>query len=295
MGHLGTACNLLTTIGGTPAFNDKDFVPQYPTTLPCDIYPKVIPPNVLDWKVGLSRLTPAVVSDVFMIIEYPEKGPVPTTVSAAAAAARQKFYTIGEFYDAIADTLKYLVGTGQVEITGKKQLSELFGHSKTNVVEPITTLDEALSAIERIKEQGEGTPSTPDAPLFGHELAHYYKFKQIQVGRNYVQVDNCWTLSGDFFDFPSVYHMADIPSGGYNLADLPPDVAVLISKFNNDYKEILASLQSAWEKGGKEGQKELLHAEIDLMDGLGSTAVDLMKNKPIDTNKGYYGPTFQVS
>src|SRR6516165_4747589 len=28
MGHLGTVCNLLTTIGGAPVFSDKDFVPH---------------------------------------------------------------------------------------------------------------------------------------------------------------------------------------------------------------------------------------------------------------------------
>ena len=126
-----------------------------------------------------------------MIIEYPEKGPVQTMEFAlAGAAALRRFHTIGEFYDAIAHTLKYLVSKHEVQITGQKQLSEPFiGHDENqqNVLKPITTLQEALDAIEHIKEQGEGTPSTPDTPMFGHELAHYYKFKQIQVARNFVQ------------------------------------------------------------------------------------------------------------
>jgi hypothetical protein len=259
MGHLGAACNLLTTIGGTPTFNHKDFVPYYPTTLPCDIYPKVTPPNVIEWKVGLSRLTPAVISDVFMIIEYPEKGPVQTMEFAPADVARRRFHTIGEFYDAIAHTLKYLVSTHEVQITGQKQLCEPFkfhDENGQNVVKPITTLNEALGAIEHIKEQGEGTPSTPDAPMFGHELAHYYKFKQIQVGRHFVQqADKSWTLSGEFFDFPSVHPMADIPPGGYPPQELPKPVANLIKKFNEDYKSVLGLLQSAWEKGGKKWPK----------------------------------------
>jgi hypothetical protein len=297
MGHLGTVCNLLTTIGGTPAFNDKDFVPHYPATLPCDIYPKVTPPNVIEWKVSLSRLTPAVVSDVFMIIEYPEKGPVQTLEFAPAAAARRRFHTIGEFYDAIAHTLKYLVDTQKVQITGQKQLSEPFtGHEENQLyaVKPITTPNEALSAIEHVKEQGEGTPSTPDAPMFGHELAHYYKFKQIQVGRNYVRQAEKWTLNGEFFDFPPVYPMADIPAGGYRPQDLPKEVADLIKEFNDKYKSMLGLLQSAWEKGGKNGQDDLARAEYNFMDGLGATAVQLMKIS-IGTNKGNYGPTFQVS
>jgi rubrerythrin len=297
MGHLGTVSNLLTTIGGAPVFSDKDFVPHYPARLPCDIHPKVTPPNVIDWKVGLSRLTPAVVSDVFMIIEYPEKGPIQTMEFAIAAAMRPTFHTIGEFYDALAHTLEHLVDNNKIKITGQNQLSEAFiGHDENqqNVLKPITTLKEALDAIEHIKEQGEGTPSSPDAPMFGHELAHYYKFKQIQVGRNFAQqADKSWTLSGDFFDFPSVYPMADIPSGGYPMDRLPQEVADLIKKFNDDYKSLLELLQSAWKKGEKEGQSDLTSAEI-LMDGLGSNAVDLMKIS-IGPNEGNYGPTFQVS
>jgi rubrerythrin len=295
MGHLGTVCNLLTTIGGVPAFTDKKFVPDYPAKLPCDIYPKVTPPNVIKWEVGLSRLTPAVVSDVFMIIEYPEKGPVQTM--ELLAAARPKFHTIGEFYDAIAHTLEHLVRIHQVQISGQKQLSEAFvGHdeNKQNVLKPITTLHEALQVIEHIKEQGEGTPTSPEAPMFGHELAHYYKLKQIQVGRNFVQqAGKSWTLTGDFFDFPSVYPMADIPRGGYAEQDLPKEVGDLIKKFNDDYKSLLGLLQSAWEKGGTDGQNDLSSAEI-VMDGLGSNAVDLMKIS-IGADKGNYGPTFQIS
>jgi hypothetical protein len=295
MGHFGTVCNLLTTIGGTPAITDKDFVPDYPTRLPCDIYPKVKPPNVIEWTVGLSRLTAAVVSDVFMIIEYPEKGPVELLI-AFADVTRVRYHTIGEFYDGLAETLQHLLKSGAVTITGQKQLSEPFtGHDENqqNVLKPITSPKEAFEAIEHIKEQGEGTPTTPDTPAFGNELAHYYKFKQIQVGRNFVQLANKnWSLSGDFFDFPAVYPMADIPKGGYSAAGLPADVANLLGKFNGDYKKILSLLQSAWEKGGDPGQQDLSSAEI-LMDGLGSNATELMKI-PIGPNKGNYGPTFQV-
>jgi hypothetical protein len=300
MCHMGTACNILTTIGEIPSLSDKDFIPIYPTRLPCGIVPKVIPPNVLQWKVGLSRLTPAVVSDVFMIIEYPEKGPV-QTIEFAGKKPTRRFHTIGEFYDAIAETLAFLVKAGRVHITGQKQLSEPFvGHDENhqNVLKPITTLDEALTAIEHIKEQGEGTPSTPDAPLFGGELAHYYKFKQIQVGRLFAQVaDGSWTLSGSFFDFPEVWPMADVPAAGY---DTPPaPVAALLTKFKQDYDHLLLSLQSAWKKGGDAGGQDDLNAAEDTMRGLRGTATSLM-GIAIDesgdlSKKGTYGPLFRVS
>jgi len=49
---------------------------------------------------------------------------------------------------------------------GEEQVQAQTGHDEQgqNVLKPITCLDEALTAIEHIKEQGEGTPSTPDAP-----------------------------------------------------------------------------------------------------------------------------------
>jgi hypothetical protein len=297
MCHMGTMCNLLTTIGEAPALTDNDFIPRYPTVLPCHIVPKVTPPNVIQWKVGLSRLTPAVVSDVFMIIEYPEKGPV-QTIEFAAHKPQRRFHTIGEFYDAIAETLGFLVTHGKVHITGQKQLSEPFvGHDEKgqNVLKSITTLDEALTAIEHIKEQGEGTPTTPDAPHFGRELAHYYRFKEIQVGRHYAQTANgAWTLSGEFFDFPEVWPMADVPETGY---DKPPaPVAALLKKFKQDYDLLLSSLQGAWENEG--GQDDLNAAE-DIMRGLKDTATGLM-GIAIDESgdplkKGTYGPLFRVS
>lgn len=305
MGHLGTVCNLLRAIGSTPDLAMKDFMPNYPTQLPCDIAPKVIPPNVskaASWKVGLSRLTPAVVSDVFMIIEYPEGGPVPELsrfdLAGRALAIRPRYHTIGEFYDAIAESLDFLVKQGEVAITENGQLSEAFSDPKgPNIVKPILTLPDALDAIEHIKEQGEGTPQTVDAPFFGHELAHYYRFKQIQVGRLYSQQpDKSWLLNGQFFDFPAVRPMADIPPDGYENASVPQDVRDKIHDFNSDYKSLLSLLQSAWEKGGAAGQAELSTAET-VMDGLTDKAKSLM-DTPIDSTnpaKGNYGPTFRIS
>jgi Ferritin-like len=233
-----------------------------------------------------------------MIIEYPEAGPVQVMELAAdRAAARPKYHTIGEFYDAIRDTLIYLVNEKKAKITpGLRQITEeLFPIDREyNAVKPINTLDDALKAIKHIKEQGEGTPSRPDAPMFGHELAHYYKFKQIQVGRLYKLENKSWTLSGSFFDFPEVYPMADIPGEGYE--NMPEGVATLIKTFNDEYKKMLASLQFAWEKGGAEGQGYLSEAE-NVMRGLRRSAVELMQTA-IDAahpEKGNYGPTFRVS
>jgi hypothetical protein len=70
-------------------------------------------------------------------------------------------------------------------------------------------------------------------------------------------------------------------------------VADLIKEFNDKYKSMLQLLQSAWEKGGQEGQDDLNKAKFQFMDALGSDARDLMQ-KQIGGNKGNYGPTFQI-
>lgn len=301
MGHLATVCNLLRSIGSTPTFTAADFVPRYPSRLPCHIAPQVIPPNVADWKISLSRLTPAVVSDVFMIIEYPEAGPIQIMLDAASAASdRPKYHTIGKFYDAVAATLDHLVSVGAVAVQDNGQLSEAFtGHDEKgqNVLTPITCPKEAREAIEHIKEQGEGTPTSPDAPKFGHELAHYYRFKQIQTGRCFAQgADGAWTLSGNFIDFPPVRPMADIPPDGYEGSGVPQNVRDAINKFNLDYKQLLLLLQSAWDKGAPDGQTDLSDAEL-IMDGLSDQARTLMST-PIEVSnpgRGNYAPTFRIA
>jgi hypothetical protein len=83
---MGTACNVLTAIGGTPRLNTADFVPTYPGPLPGGVHTDLI--------VLLSGLTNDVVKSTFMEIELPESGPVAFTRGMA-------FPTIGAFYDAI--------------------------------------------------------------------------------------------------------------------------------------------------------------------------------------------------
>ena len=68
MSHMGTACNMLTAVGGTPVVNTADVVPTYPGPLPGGVH--------ADLVVSLSGLTKDVVKSTFMEIELPESGPV---------------------------------------------------------------------------------------------------------------------------------------------------------------------------------------------------------------------------
>ena len=88
---MGLACNMLTTIGGTPQINTPGAVPKYPGHLPGGVRPQL--------TVGLVRLTKVVVLDTYMQIEYPEGGPI-------ALFQGMTYSTIGAFYDALRDAFR---------------------------------------------------------------------------------------------------------------------------------------------------------------------------------------------
>lgn len=274
--HMGLACNLLASIGGSPRINSPDVIPRYPGPLPCGLKP-LLNPNL---QVGLTRLTPAAVSDVFMLIEYPEGGPI-----ALQAHTGRTFPTIGEFYGAIRDQFVALQPVDPS--TEARQIEHDMGQSQLT---KILDNDAALAAIELIVEQGEGTSQSAGVGPSGADLAHYYEFKQLHVGRMYRQdASGRWTLSGPFLDFPSVFPMADVPPEGYS----GPDVPVEVGEFNDHYGVLVDALQRAWDQGGEAGQDALEEA-IGSMILLTSLARTLMGERPLPDGSGFtYGPTFR--
>jgi len=263
--HMALAANMLTTIGGKPVINSQ--VPTYPGGLPGGVRPEL--------TVYLGGLTPGEngnVHKVFMQIEYPEAGPVARTT--------ETYTTIGAFYTAIENAFEQLPSGS---ITGDKQISSsVAGHT----ISPITTLQEAKDAIDLIKEQGEGTPNSPEIPNSGDELAHYYKFAEIYHGKKLVEgPKGTWTYTGDPVPFPDTYPMAEVPKAGY------PEKS---KAFNQSYSSLLDQLQKAWEEGGTAGGNHL-NSAIGTMFTLESAAVTLMKEwiDPKDHSKGTYGPSFQ--
>jgi rubrerythrin len=109
MSHMGTACNMLTAVGGTPVLNAPDVVPTYPGPLPGGVHQGLV--------VALSGLTKDVVKSTFMEIELPESGPL-------AFALGMAFPTIGAFYDAILAAFQRI---DPAAVTGQRQLDPGFG------------------------------------------------------------------------------------------------------------------------------------------------------------------------
>lgn len=254
--HMGWACNMLTTIGGTPVFNTPGTAPQYPGILPGGVRPRL-----RLWLAGLSR---AMVRSVYMEIETPDHDPVQTFLG-------RSYPTIGAFYKAIKAAFVQLPACA---VTGERQLSHLMLG-----LTPITSREEACAAIDVIMEQGEGTVQEPFPSSDPTTRAHYYRFAEFYYGRRLEQTSGAWGYTGEVVDLPSTFPMAEVPRGGY-----------LESRcFDLAYTRILDDLQLAWERG----DASLLLNSVSHMMLLGDMARELMQI-PLPSGQGVYGPSFQI-
>ena len=162
--HMTDAANLLNAIGGAPDIDQPSFVPRYPIVMP------II--NVSSSIASFSRRTYGTFEKIE--VEGPAK-------------------TIATTYAYVADVLTQLVaapGEAAVFPGDPARLVNVTtrGGERTTVV---TTLAAAVAALEGISDQGSGCPS-PDPPGFnlsagalGGGLAHFARFKEVLVGREY--------------------------------------------------------------------------------------------------------------
>jgi hypothetical protein len=256
--HMGLACNMLTTIGGTPEINAN--IPSYPGPLPGGVRPEL--------TVYLSGLTRPVVSDVFMQIEIPEW--------MLTQTYGPTYPTIGAFYTAILERIQ----ADPPPMSGQRQLTMQIGNDE---VFPILTPADAEKAINEIMEQGEGTQTSPYDMDPDDELAHYYRFGEIYNGAYYVENNGQWSYSGAPIPFPDAYPMAIVPPGGY------PDL-LQERHFRELFTTVLDTLQSAWANGSQND----LNTAIAFMFTLGPLAQQLMQI-PIPGGSGNYGPDFLLA
>lgn len=264
--HLGLACNMLVAVGGSPSFGPSG--PTYPGPLPGGVRP--------DLTVCLSGLTRDVISGVYMQIEWPEGGPV--------AVDAESWPTIGAFYDHITAGFQALESS--LTLATDRQIEYTIVNANDLCV--MDTVDEVLTEIELIKEQGEGTSTSPDTdPQFGGELAHFYRFKEIYEGAALQYVDGKWTYTGHPITFPSVYPMAEVPAGGWQ--DAPPDIRTGLNDFNQAFTTLLKQLENAWLADGSGG----LDNAVNTMFELKGLAMPLIET-PRASDPGNFGPEFRV-
>ena len=215
MVHFALAGNLLTAIGGLPQIANENFVLAYPLNclpggikqqLPVDLQP-----------LDCHQL------EVFMQIENPQFPPVALTAEEPPA-------TIGDFYDAIIEGFQ----TIDPDIDQDAYAISIFGAPL------IRDLDTAISALERIKSEGEGLKDSPEQPTSNDTvLAHYYAFKEVYKKRRLIKRDDKWVFEGASIILPDVYAFRKSSSrcDSKNMA------------FRKIFSSLLRDLEACWTEG----------------------------------------------
>jgi hypothetical protein len=276
MSHFGLACNLLTTLGGTPVLDDASVLPTYPGCLPGGVRPEL--------KVFLSGLTTDA-AEMYSLIEQPDQ---PLAKDTAPHPS------IGAFYTALLEVFR----AHPERIAGTRQLSLNFGHGAGNPVVPLATLAAVEKAIGVIKEQGEGTSASPENPHPGAagELAHYYAFREIfhkhRLRKN--PDTGRFEFTGAEIPMPDTLPMGTVPAGGWpRTGPSAPDAGTtqLLDEFNQAYSKLLRLLQEAWRRDDAGEAEGLLFDAIEQMSVLQDPAQQLMA-RPLPGGGGNYGPEF---
>lgn len=291
--HLTLAANILNAIGGDPDLTAEGFVPTYPAYLP---------DGETDFEVSLQAFSKEAV-DTFLKIERPAAaaGQGVKTVhrrrtngSVRAARTRddseEHFYSIGEFYQAIEQGLVELhAQQGDAMFSGDpaRQITPEYYYSGGSDVIPVTDLTSAQAAIRVISEQGEG--------MGGHifdvedEIAHYYRFEQLVLGRYYLAGDQTGDPTGGLLDvdWEAVYpvktnaRLSDYPEGS--------ELRAGAVAFNAGYADFLGLLTRAFR-----GEPGLLTGAVGAMFQIKELACQLMR-QPIDRSTGLHAvPTFEI-
>lgn len=304
--HFVLAANVLNAVGGSPSVAFPKFVPAYPATLPLGTGGKL--------EVNLLKFSEKAI-DTFLAIEEPARPPMKLAKVAQLAAPkhvpvepgqladmlrRGEFYqSIGDFYEAIEQGLKGLEARARAE--GRTifvpddgfQITRDYYYNSGGEAFPVTGLDSALEALRIIVDQGEGYDRQiydGDDASFGQqrELAHYYRFNQIKLGRCYVAGDTPQSgPTGPTFavDYNSVWDMMPNPS----LERLPQGpIRDAGAAFSQVYSDLLRMLDAA--VNGKPGQ--LIPAVVQMFT-LKDGALALMRTPLGDGANA--GPCFQFA
>jgi hypothetical protein len=307
--HLTLAANVMNAVGAQPDLTRKGFVPVYPSRLP---------DGETDFLVDLQPFSEQAIG-TFLQIERPRKAPEAgkrivarsRAHEPAAVAAGQRrpiigpllatvpgqpekqFYSIGEFYEEIVHGIIYLEQEyrkqGKTLFTGDpaRQVTPEYYYSGGGMVIPVTDLESCAKALRLIAEQGEGL----GGGIYDGdgELAHYYRFQQLKIGRFYLPSDEPDKPTGPpvTIDLSAAYPVKTNP----RIADYPEgsELRAAAEEFNREYAAFLGMLTRAYG-----GQPQLLLEAVWQMFRVRDGIIQLVRN-PIPGQDGVNaGPTFEL-
>lgn len=278
--HLALAANLLNAVGGRPRLDTPRMLPPHPRPLPHG-----------DRSLELSLLPfGADALEMFLRIERP--------APPGAPAEGDGYETIGQFYDAIEEGLRHLCARlGEKEVfcgdPARQVTAVHFRHSAGRLI-AVDSLASALTALEEIVEQGEGTSQGEvwdgDQDIFHpdrEEVAHYYRFEELKIGRRYRRGDTPQsgpTGEAIHVDLAGVRPMRANP----RIADHAPGdpIRAAQEEFNQTYCGLLQLLEQAFN-----GDPKTLADATGTMYALKAQAQALMLMP--DEGGATAGPTFE--
>lgn len=277
--HLALAANLLNAVGGRPRLDTPGMLPPHPRRLPHG-----------DRSLELSLLPfGADALHMFLRIEQP--------APPGGKAEGDDYQTIGQFYAAIEEGLRHLCARlGERDVFSGDPARQLTGvhfrHTGGRLI-AVEDLGSALAALEEIVEQGEGTARGEvwdgDRDAFHpdrEEVAHYYRFQELRVGRRFRRGDTPQTgPTGEAIavDLAAVQPMRRNP----RLAEHAPGSAIRTAQeeFNHTYSAVLNLLDQAFN-----GSPRLIAVAMGSMYTLRAQARALMRMP--DGEGTTAGPTF---
>jgi Ferritin-like len=252
--HLTLVANLLNAVDGAPDLTKPGFVPEYPAYLP---------DGETDLEVSRRRFSREALQ-TFLNIQRPRRAPDDSTRLVDRVQARpnrlgvrpdqptMQFYSIGEFYSEIWRGVQHLYDELDDDLfcgDPARQVTSKYFYSGGHEVIPVTNLASAKKAIELIAKQCEGFGGT----IHDAELAPYYRFEQLALGRCYRSGDQAGQPTGPelHVDWDAAFPIKT----DANLADYPPDSEVYraAEDFNRTYADFLDLLTEAYN-----GRPELL-------------------------------------
>jgi hypothetical protein len=283
--HLVLAANVLNAIGGRPDIVGN--APRYPAGLPFH--------DPKSFAVDLQSFSQEALQ-VFLAIENPQAPMLELTAASPEAAvprvlelAREYGYpTIGDFYAAVEEGLKILDRPGFFDGDRSRQVTPDCYYGSGGRVIVVEDLKTALEALEQIVEQGEGDPTgPPPGEIFDPEgdLAHFFRFQELSLGREYQKGDTPGKPTGPPIDvdFDAVYPMRK----NLRAATLSGELRAAAESFNDLYSELLRRIQE-----GIDGRPEALGRAVGEMFKLRDAAEALLR-VPLPEGGGNAGPPFE--
>jgi CDGSH-type Zn-finger protein len=279
--HLTMAANLLNAVGGSPKLDGPSLLPRFPTYLPH---------SNRAFEVQLLKFCPEGV-ETFLKIEKPS--------AHEGLPEDNRFETIGQFYEAIEVALTNLAAELGEEALfcgdPARQVTDELYYGGSGRIVTVVDLESALAALEEIVEQGEGLQHQEvwdgDRDMFHperEEVAHYFRFKEIAVGRRHALGDTPQSgPTGEPFqvEWDAVHNMRPNPrTTDYRKGS---EIRAQMEEFNHAYSGVLHLLDECFN-----GSPRLLTVATGAMYGLKEQAIGLME-LPSGDGETTVGPSFE--